>query len=144
MPSDVSALLVRAREAAQKAYAPYSRFQVGAAILLENGDIVCGSNQENAAYPSGLCAERTAAFWASANYPDVPFCKIAVIAISQEKVQDRPVPPCGSCRQALIEYEQKFNRKIEITMAGDTGNVITMKSIADLLPCSFSPDYLPE
>jgi cytidine deaminase len=103
----VAELMSSAETARKNAYAPYSKFLVGAALELENGKIITGSNQENAAYPSGLCAERTAIFYAGAQFPNQKILKMAISAGSQENVLNRPIPPCGACRQALIEYEQK-------------------------------------
>ena len=137
-------LLKMAREAAIRAYASYSRFQVGAALLLDNGEIVTGSNQENCAYPSGLCAERTTAFYASSRYPNVPFKKLVVTAINPSKKLTSPVPPCGACRQVLSEYEQKGGMPMVVMMAGEEGEIWQVESVADLLPLSFSGDYLPE
>ncbi|MCQ2285591.1 MAG: cytidine deaminase [Bacteroidales bacterium] len=144
LPEETAKLLAMAYEASQKAYAPYSRFQVGAAILLANGEIVTGSNQENSAYPSGLCAERTTAFYAGARYPGVAFKKLVIIAINPDRKLTVPVPPCGACRQSLLEYEQLYNSPIEVTFAAEEGPVYQVKSIADLLPFAFSADFLPE
>ncbi len=143
LPLEWQKLLEMAHEAAKRAYSPYSHFKVGAALLLNNGEIVTGNNQENAAYPSGLCAERTATFYASAQYPEIPFNKLAITAINPTEKLTKPVSPCGSCRQALLEYEQKFNQHIEVLLAGEEGEVYVLKSISDLLPFSFSSDYLP-
>ena len=99
--------------AAREAYAPYSRFCVGAALLLENGEIVCGNNQENAAYPSGLCAERTALFYAGARFPDVPVAVLAIAALKAGKRTDS-VTPCGACRQVMLEMERRHGRPIRI------------------------------
>ena len=131
------ALVEKAYQSAKDAYSPYSHFKVGVAILLGNGNIVTGNNQENAAYPSGLCAERTAAFYASSQFPDVPFRKIAITSISPNQQGTIPVSPCGSCRQSLLEYEQKFNQKIEVIVASENGKVYIFDSIAQLLPYSF-------
>ena len=142
LPKELALLLKKAKEAALSAYSPYSHFKVGAAIMLNNGAIVTGNNQENAAYPSGLCAERTAAFYASSQYPQVPFTRIAITAINPEQELLCPVSPCGSCRQALLEYEEKFNQNIEVILSGQTGNVFVIQSIKDLLPCSFGANFL--
>jgi len=131
-------LLKIAHEAAKHAYAPYSHFKVGAAVLLQNGHIISGNNQENAVYPSGMCAERVALFYAAAQFPKTPIVKIAITAIGHEKEVNQPVPPCGSCRQTLLEYEIKFSKPIEIIMAGEKGEVYIAKSATDLLPLSFS------
>lgn len=143
LPIEWQDLLDKAHEAAKKAYSPYSNFKVGAALLLNNGEIITGNNQENAAYPSGLCAERTAIFYASAQFPEVPFNKLAITAINPKEKLTKPVSPCGSCRQALLEYEQKFKQHIEVLLAGEEGEVYVLKSISDLLPFSFCNDYLP-
>ncbi len=143
LPAEWLHLLAVAHEAAKKAYSPYSNFKVGTALLLNNGEIITGNNQENAAYPSGLCAERTAAFYASAQFPEVPFNKLAITAINPKEKLTKPVSPCGNCRQALLEYEQKFKQQIEVLLAGEEGEVYVLKSISDLLPFSFSNDYLP-
>ena len=138
LPLAESDLLKIAHEAAKHAYAPYSRFKVGAAVLIKNGDIISGNNQENAVYPSGMCAERVTLFYAAAQYPETSITKIAITAIGDEKEVNQPVPPCGSCRQTLLEYEIKFGGPIEIIMAGEKGEVYIAKSAADLLPLSFS------
>jgi len=135
-------LLTIAYEAAKHAYAPYSRFKVGAAVLLKNGHIISGNNQENAVYPSGMCAERVALFYAAAQFPETPIEKIAITAIGNEKETNRPVPPCGSCRQSLLEYEIKFGEPIEVIIAGAKGEVYIVKSVAELLPLSFNNDFL--
>lgn len=137
-------LLNYAREAVTRAYADYSKFQVGAAILLANGEIITGNNQENAVYPAGLCAERTTAFYASSRYPGVPFKKIAITAINPTQELTSPVVPCGSCRQVLSEYEHRFQSPIEVILAGQKGNIWKLNAVADLLPLSFSSDFLPE
>ncbi|MBO7492482.1 MAG: cytidine deaminase [Bacteroidales bacterium] len=143
LPHDVAMLLAKAEDAAKRAYSPYSRFQVGAAILLNNGEVITGSNQENAVYPCGLCAERTAAFAASAKYPEVPFSKIAITAINPDEPLSIPVSPCGSCRQVLYEYEQKFNQPIEVILSGQTGPIYILHCVADLLPYTFHAGFLP-
>jgi cytidine deaminase len=144
LPAESANLLAIAHQAAENAYAPYSRFKVGAAILLANGKIVIGNNQENAVYPSGLCAERTAAFSASAQFPNISFKKIAVVAINPEKTQSVPVSPCGSCRQVLLEYEELAKDNIEVILAGEVGEVFVFNRIRDLLPYSFDGSFLPE
>jgi len=142
LPVKEADLLDVAHEAAKHAYAPYSRFKVGAAVLLKNGHIISGNNQENAVYPLGTCAERVALFYASAQFPETPIEKIAITAIGHECEIARPVPPCGSCRQALLEYEVKFGEPIKVIMAGEKGEVYVAKSVAELLPLSFSGDFL--
>ena len=142
-PAEIQSLLSEADAAAQRAYAPYSKFHVGAAILLNNGQVITGSNQENAVFPAGLCAERTAAFAASSLYPEVPFHQIAVTAINPLEVLKEPVSPCGSCRQVLSEYENKFNQPIEVILAGQEGPVYRFSCVADLLPYTFHAGFLP-
>lgn len=140
MSSDDLLLLNKAREIAKNAHAPYSNFKVGAAVLLDNGTIITGSNQENAAYPSGTCAERTAVFYASAHYPANKIKVIAVIADNLKQLD--PVTPCGSCRQALAEYEIKFKEPIRVIMGSVSGKVFIVKSIESLLPLMFNKDHL--
>jgi cytidine deaminase len=140
-PSDKS-LLVAAEKAREKAYAPYSGFFVGAAVLLENGEVLTGNNQENAAYPSGLCAERVAIFHASAQFPGVKPVAVAISARSSKQILDQPVTPCGACRQSVSEYEIKFQSPIRIIMAGEKGPVYISKSVSDLLPLSFTSKLL--
>ena len=142
LPIDIIDLMQYAVEARKNAYAPYSNFQVGAAILLDNGEIVIGSNQENAAYPSGMCAERTAIFYASARYPNAKFLKMALTAGSVEHESNSPIPPCGACRQAISEYEIKQESPIEIYFMGVKGKVIKSDSLADLLPLAFDKSFL--
>ncbi len=142
VPDDIQSLMKQAVNARKKAYAPYSQFNVGAAILLENGEIITGSNQENASYPSGLCAERTAIYYAGAQYPDVKMLKMAITATSQNNPTTSPIPPCGACRQAIAEYEVKQETPIEIYFMGETGKVIKSNSLANLLPLVFDKSVL--
>ncbi len=135
-------LLQKATEASQSAYAPYSEFRVGAALLLENGEIVTGNNQENAAYPSGLCAERVAMFYASAKYPNVSFKAIAITANSDKIMISDPVSPCGACRQVMKEYEVLSKNPIKVILAGQTGAVYIIESVNDLLPFGFGPNNI--
>lgn len=130
-------LLQKSEEAARTSYAPYSNFNVGVAILLENGEIVSGSNQENSASPSGLCAERVAMFYANAHFPNVPVVALAVSSSINGVINDKPVYPCGSCRQALLENEQRFKKPIRVVM-GSSKNIQAVGSINDLLPLSFA------
>lgn len=139
-PSELSkeeqALVKKAGEALQQAYAPYSNFHVGAAILLDDGKIVTGSNQENASFPIGLCAERVALANKAANFPKQ---KIKAIAVSVEnKKADSPASPCGMCRQALLEAEIKQNSPIQILMKGPADEVYAVDSVKQLLPLPFS------
>lgn len=143
LPADILKLLAEAEQAATRAYAPYSHFQVGAAILMNNGQVVTGCNQENAVYPCGLCAERTAAFAASAKFPEVPFSRIVITAINPVEPLKEPVSPCGSCRQVLYEYEQKFGQPIEVILAGQEGPIYHLRCVADLLPYTFHAGFLP-
>lgn len=139
---DTFKLLLSARQAAESAYAPYSNFFVGAAILLENGVIVKGSNQENAAYPSGLCAERTAIFAAGANYPTQKILMVAVTAKRKNESLFLAANPCGACRQVLSEYENKQNQPIKVIMEAGNGKVYTCDSVNMLLPLKFSSENL--
>jgi cytidine deaminase len=131
-------LLLRASEAAKDAYAPYSRFNVGAALLLEDGRIVTGNNQENAAYPSGLCAERVAVFSAGAQFPGVKFKAIAITAYSTEIEVNSPIAPCGACRQVLAEYEKRYEYPLEVILKGQAGKVLVIQSASSLLPLIFN------
>ena len=142
LPKDIQDLMNAAIIARNKAYAPYSKFNVGAAILLDNGEIVSGSNQENASYPSGLCAERTAIYYAGAKYPSAKILKMALTASSQNQITDTPIPPCGACRQAIAEYEIKQDQPIEIYFMGAKGKVVKSHSLANLLPVGFDRSYL--
>ena len=135
-------LMLEAQKAAVHAYAPYSQFHVGAAILLVNGKIVTGNNQENAAYPSGICAERVAIWHASSQYPGVRILKIAITVKSKLKIVDTPVSPCGACRQTLLEYEVNQKEPIEVFFTGEVGIVIKANSLNDLLPFAFDQSFL--
>lgn len=141
-PKNIQSLMQNAVESRKKAYAPYSKFKVGVALVLENGTIVIGSNQENAAYPSGLCAERVAIYHAGAMYPDQKIISIAITATSDNFESVTPIPPCGSCRQSISEFEVKQKQPIEIYFMGASGKVFKSDSLANLLPLSFSGDYL--
>lgn len=127
-----------AREAYGRAYAPYSHFHVGAAILLDNGETVTGSNQENAAFPSGTCAERTAAYYAHSAHPQAGFIAIAIAARGTDGQEiESPVAPCGACRQALLEYEKLAGHDVKVLLVGrDT--IYTLPSVRSLLPLAFS------
>jgi cytidine deaminase len=135
-------LLERADAAGKKAYAPYSAFHVGAALRLQNGTILTGNNQENVAYPSGLCAERVAIFHANAQHPEQAVISIAVTCASEKFTVDRPLSPCGACRQVLAETERRYGQSIRIILAGPTGPVYVAESIRELLPLSFEADEL--
>ncbi len=126
-----------AREATNRSYAPYSHFCVGAAILLDNGEIVAGANQENVAYPSGTCAERSACFYAHAQYPEAKFVSIAISARDTSgKEIARPISPCGSCRQALLEYETLAGHNVKVLLSGRE-EIYILPSIKSLLPLAF-------
>lgn len=129
------ALILNAKEATQRAYAPYSQFKVGAALLLVNGEIVTGNNQENAAYPSGICAERVALFYAQSRYPDVAIRCLAIAAVG-----DMPsttfITPCGACRQVMVECEKRGMLPMRILLCSET-EVLEIDTAADLLPLKF-------
>jgi cytidine deaminase len=134
-------LINKAKEQVKKAYAPYSKFHVGAAIELENGKIITGSNQENSAYPSGLCAERVAMFYANAKYPNVVVKTIAIAAFTNGAFLEEPITPCGSCRQVLLETEMRFEKNITILLYG-TKNVFQLENVKQLLPLCFEKSSL--
>lgn len=138
LSSEQQNLVNLARKATLRSYAPYSKFSVGAAILLSNGETVSGTNQENVAYPSGLCAERTTAFFAHSTYPDAKFKKIAIAARGTDgnELTD-PISPCGACRQALLEYEKLAGENIEVILYGSNRTLI-FPSINSTLPYSFA------
>lgn len=142
LSQDVQSLMEQAIEIRKKAYAPYSKFRVGAALLLDNGKVVLGSNQENAAYPSGLCAERVAIFQSGAIYPEAKIIKMAISAASDTNKTTTPIPPCGACRQSISEYEFKQEYPIEIYFMGESGEVYLSKSISNLLPLTFDKNFL--
>lgn len=129
-------LVKAALEAQEGSYSPYSDFQVGAALRLTNGVIVKGANQENIAYPSGLCAERTAMFWAGANYPDVPFDTLAIAGSDHGVLCESPASPCGACRQVMAEYQKKHNRPLKIILIGSQ-RIRKFHCVDDLLPFIF-------
>lgn len=125
-----------AKSATSRSYSPYSHFSVGAAVMLDNDAIVSGSNQENIAYPSGLCAERTAMFSANSQYPDSAPVAIAIAAFNNGAFTEQPITPCGACRQVLIESEQRFHHQIEVILYGEK-QILLVKNISSLLPLSF-------
>lgn len=132
-------LCQEAQNIIENAYAPYSNFFVGAAILMDDGEIITGTNQENAAYPSGLCAERVAIFYASSVRPNKKVVAVAVATRShRQNSNNKPTPPCGACRQALSEYEVKYETPIRILMMGENGEIYESQSVANLLPLMFS------
>ena len=141
--SDIDNLLcTSAIQAKKSAYAQYSKFLVGAAVLLENGEIVAGSNQENAVYPLGLCAERVAIFAASHQFPKTKIVKIALSTSHEELEDELPVFPCGSCRHVIREQEVRFESDIEVLVIGQTGKVYRMNSISSILPFAFDKKAL--
>jgi cytidine deaminase len=142
LSKEIQELMNASIAARNDAYSPYSKFNVGAAILLDNGEVIIGSNQENASYPSGLCAERTAIYYAGARFPKAKMLKMAITASSQNQVTDKPIPPCGACRQAIAEYEIKQSQPIEIYFMGVEGKVVKSKSLANLLPLIFESSVL--
>ena len=135
-------LLEAARISTERAYAPYSKFKVGAAVLLANGDVIQGNNQENAAYPSGLCAERVALFYASSLFPNMEIESMAITAHSEDVAIDYPVAPCGSCRQVMTEYESKQKKDIRVILQGEKGDIYIIKCVRDLLPFAFTQEDL--
>ncbi|MGB1017935.1 MAG: cytidine deaminase [Chitinophagales bacterium] len=142
LPADDLYLLTSAKEATYKSYAPYSNFNVGCAILLDNGEIISGANQENAAYPACICAERVALSAISCIHPNAIPIKMAIVAINQNKENTAPAAPCGECRQAIYEWEKRHNHPIEIFMRGETGEIYKVDSVAELLPLAFKKDDL--
>lgn len=137
LPEEYKAVVDAAKEATMRSYAPYSKFRVGAAILLANGEIISGSNQENVAYPSGTCAERTACFYAHAAYPDQKFKAIAIAARDTDgEFCQKPISPCGACRQALLEYETIAGESVKVLLAGKD-EIYMIDSISSLLPLAF-------
>lgn len=134
-------LVQAAKDATNGSYAPYSGFCVGAAALLADGTIVIGSNQENVAFPSGLCAERTTLFAANAQHPDQPVMALAIAARNKDGFLSQPIPPCGGCRQVISGVEQRYNQPIRILLYGTTG-IHVVDGIDALLPLQFSDEYL--
>ena len=134
-------LVVAAREAARNAYAPYSKFRVGAAVKLETGIIVRGANVENAAFPSGICAERSALSFSASNYPSIKPVAIAIAAFTEDGLTKDPVPPCGNCRQVIAEEEFRNKKNIMVILSGETKIQIIEKG-GDLLPLQFNRNNL--
>ncbi|MBL0103372.1 MAG: cytidine deaminase [Bacteroidetes bacterium] len=142
LPEEDRNLIQEAKASMNKAYAPYSHFHVGAAILLDNGIILRGNNQENASYPIGLCAERVAIFAAGANYPNVKIKALAITANSDHFHVNKPITPCGACRQAIAEYEHRYQQDIRLIMTGESGKVLVADTISNFLPYQFNADDL--
>lgn len=141
LPEKDNNLIMKARDSAKNGYAPYSGFRVGAAVLLENGVIVTGNNQENAAYPSGLCAERTALFYASAQYPNIPIIAIAISTLNRSDSASDIAKPCGACRQVMAEYEDLAGKPLRILL-DSTHKTIVINGIDSLLPLRFKKEDL--
>ena len=135
-------LLTEARNVTEQAYAPYSNFRVGAAAKLENGNIVTGTNQENASYPVGICAERVLLSTVSSLYPDIPVTTMAVSYQSNKIKSDHPISPCGMCRQALLEFEGRTSKLIRLILAGIKGKIYVIRSASQLLPLAFGSEEL--
>jgi cytidine deaminase len=140
-PEDIL-LLEAARKATGHAYAPYSNFRVGAAVRLSNGQILSGSNQENASFPAGICAERVTLSAASAAYPGIAVTAMALTYINESASSTRPISPCGICRQTLAEYEQRFGQSIRLILGGFSGEIFIINRATDLLPLAFSNQEL--
>lgn len=140
LDAETQKLIEAAKDASETSYAPYSKLNVGAAVLLENGIIIKGSNQENAAYPSGLCAERVALFYANAQYPDTGVSAIAIAAQCDEEFSNYPITPCGSCRQVFLETELRSNGNIAFYLYGEK-YIYKIEGAKNLLPLSFG-EYL--
>lgn len=136
LSKEEKSLIQMAKTASSKAYAPYSSFQVGAAVLLDNGEIITGNNQENAAYSSGLCAERVALFYANARFPESKVLILAVAAQNRIGFSNQPISPCGSCRQVLLESENRYKSNIRILLYG-ADEIAIIDSVKELLPLSF-------
>ena len=142
LSNEDGALLQQARETTLQAYAPYSNFKVGAVALLANGAIVSGTNQENASYPVGICAERVLLSVAASQYPGVAIDQIAVSYNSDAIKNYAPVSPCGMCRQALVEQQKRFNKNIRLILGGQNGKVHIIENAGDLLPFAFESSHL--
>lgn len=141
LPDADQKLLLAARKASENAYAPYSKFRVGAALLLENGEVIAGSNQENADFTDGLCAERVAMFYANSKYPDVAVKSIAVTANGGNGLIEGPAQPCGSCRQVLVETESRYKKPMRIILDGKK-RIQVFEGADNLLPFAFKPGDL--
>lgn len=141
LPAEEQELIERAKAATKNSYSPYSNFAVGAALRLADGTIVIGANQENAAFPSGLCAERTAIFAAQAQHPEQPITTLAIAASNANGFMRDPVVPCGSCRQVMTEIEDRYKQPIRILLYGTAG-VYVIKTVKDILPLCFIGDSM--
>ena len=136
LPENERILAEKAIEATKRSYSPYSKFHVGAAVKLSNGKIITGANQENIAYPSGLCAERTAMYYASAAYPDIAMEAIAIAASQNGRLCELPASPCGACRQVMAEYQTKAGKNMKIILAG-AKKILVFERVDDILPFIF-------
>lgn len=137
LPADDAALLHGAREVTKKAYAPYSNFLVGAVAKLKNGEIITGTNQENASYPVGICAERVLLSSAAMQHTNIPVDTIAIAYHNMHGESNHPISPCGMCRQSISEYEERMKQPIRLILSGMEGKVIVLEKAGDLLPLSF-------
>lgn len=142
LPEDQRKLLQEARKVTEQAYAPYSNFQVGAVAQLNNGELVTGSNQENASFPAGLCAERVLLASVSSLFPKATITTIAVSYKSDHQKSDHPISPCGICRQSLQEYEGRINQPVQLILGGMEGPVYVIDSASRLLPLAFTSEEL--
>lgn len=135
-------LIDAAKDATRRSYAPYSHFHVGAAVLLADGTVVTGTNQENAAYPSGLCAERTTLFYAGSTHPDTAVVSLAIAAFTDGAFTTNPIVPCGACRQVMLETEQRYNHHIRTLLYGTEGIYLIEGGTRELLPLTFNASFL--
>lgn len=142
LPEKDAWLLAEARNVTEQAYAPYSNFHVGAVAMLANGEVVAGTNQENASYPVGICAERVLLGSVATLHPNVPIESIAISYSSETVKSDHPISPCGMCRQALLEYETRLNKPIRLILSGQEGKVFVIKTASMLLPFAFTSSEL--
>lgn len=141
LTADDRELVERAIKATENAYAPYSNFYVGAAVRLQDGTIVTGANQENAAFTSGTCAERATIFAAQSHYPDQPISTIAIAARNAAGLLKQPIPPCGQCRQAMLEMEDRYKKPLRLLLYGTDG-IYVINSVKDILPLTFVGDTM--
>ena len=142
LPANIENLVENAKKIRLTAYSKYSNFSVGVSVLMDNGQIINGSNQENAAYPSGLCAERTALFYANSKYPNSNIVCLAIVAGSMSKINETPIAPCGGCRQVISEFETKQSSPIGVYFMGEKGKIVYSNSIENLLPFKFDSSFL--
>jgi len=142
LPSQAVKLFESAKKIRKTAYSKYSNFSVGVSVLMDNGEVISGTNQENAAYPSGMCAERTALFYANSKYPNSNIICLAIVAGSNSKINKTPIAPCGGCRQVISELETKQKSPIGMYFMGEEGKVVFTESIENLLPFQFDSSFL--